>query len=718
MKPWTAVTLAWLLCGLALAGAVAIVLLDVLNDGRIHSLDDAQPVGIVLAVSFSLLGAVIVARQPGNRIGWIYLLIGVLMPVQSLGALYYERSVLSGGLPGARWAAWMSNWAWLPVFPAGLSLFAFLLFPSGRLPSRRWRPVAWLAVAVVMATTALYMLDPTPITVLSHLPKVANPTGIAELGSNLSSGPIGTTVFLFGLALIASTIVGLVVRERRAGPEERQQLKLLAYAAALTIAVLIVVTIVALTVHSLGNGWWDVPVLLGFGVAVPVACGIAIFKHGLYEIDLVINKTVVVGLLAAFIGFVYAAIVVGIGTLAGQRGNPFLSALAAAVVALAFQPLRERARLLANSLVYGKRATPYEALSAISKGMTGTYTSGDGLQRIARLVVEATGAVQAQVWLRFGDLLQPQASWPEAKTASEPIPLTSAGVAAAIPATDPSTQTFPVEHDSELLGAITVKLSPSEPLTLVGERLITDLAAQAGLGVQFERVKERALFARALASFLPPQVAALIEKTPDALALREEVEATILFSDIRGFSTLAERIPAREVAEIAGRHLAAMADVVSTHGGVLDKFAGDAVMAVFGAPNPLANHAECALRCAIAMQQRQAALNEEAEQDHLRVLQIGVGVNTGTVVAGTLGGTGRLDYTVLGDPVNVAQRLQSQASGGEIIGSAATIRLAPTITAEPIGSKQLKGRQELVDAYRIPWQTAVSDRPGNAAYAD
>jgi adenylate cyclase len=301
-------------------------------------------------------------------------------------------------------------------------------------------------------------------------------------------------------------------------------------------------------------------------------------------------------------------------------------------------------------------------------------------------------------------------------TVADPIPLASTGDLAT--STDGSERTFRVEHDSELLGSITVKLSPSEPLTLVGERLITDLAAQAGLGVQFERVKERALFARALASFLPPQVAALIEKTPDALALREEVEATILFSDIRGFSTLAERLPAREVAEIAGRHLAAMAEVVSGHGGVLDKFAGDAVMAVFGAPNPLEDHAHCALRCAIAMQQRQAALNEQAEQDHLPVLQIGVGVNTGTVIAGTLGGTGRLDYTVLGDPVNVAQRLQSQASGGEIIASAATIRLAPTISAEPIGSKQLKGRQELVDAYRIPWETAVSDRPESVAIRD
>ena len=111
-----------------------------------------------------------------------------------------------------------------------------------------------------------------------------------------------------------------------------------------------------------------------------------------------------------------------------------------------------------------------------------------------------------------------------------------------------------------------------------------------------------------------------------------------------------------------------MAEVVSSHGGVVDKFAGDAVMAVFGAPRPATDHARRALVCAAAMQRRQLDLNETAEQTNLPTSQIGIGINTGTVIAGTLGGPGRLDYTVLGDAVNIAQRLQSQAAGGEILG--------------------------------------------------
>jgi class 3 adenylate cyclase len=219
-------------------------------------------------------------------------------------------------------------------------------------------------------------------------------------------------------------------------------------------------------------------------------------------------------------------------------------------------------------------------------------------------------------------------------------------------------------------------------------------------------MRERALFARALASFLPPEVATLVEASPSALSLQEELEATILFSDIRGFSSLAERLAPRDVADMIGRHLAAMAEVVTTHGGVVDKFSGDAVMAVFGAPRPALDHARRALLCAADMQRRQLALNEAANAD-LPTSQIGIGVNTGTVIAGTVGGPSRLNYTVLGDAVNIAERLESQARGGEILAAAATVRQAGVGWAERIGPLQIKGRKDLVDTYLIKWTEAT-----------
>jgi class 3 adenylate cyclase len=139
---------------------------------------------------------------------------------------------------------------------------------------------------------------------------------------------------------------------------------------------------------------------------------------------------------------------------------------------------------------------------------------------------------------------------------------------------------------------------------------------------------------------------------------------------------------------------------------MIDKFAGDAVMAVFGAPDPQPDHAERGLRCAMAMQARQAALNAGSEIP----LEMGIGVNTGVVIAGTMGGGGRLEYTVVGDAVNIAQRLQSVAGPGEILTAASTVAAAPGIPARPAGAQEVKGRRETVETFRVIGPTG-RDRP-------
>jgi len=268
-------------------------------------------------------------------------------------------------------------------------------------------------------------------------------------------------------------------------------------------------------------------------------------------------------------------------------------------------------------------------------------------------------------------------------------------------------------HDREILNFMAQGMGYADMAQQMGttqeaiDRDVTELferlANQAGRGVsravdELKRlhaaVVDREASARALREFVPSQVAQRIGSTPIE---QEEMEATILFSDIRGFSALAERLPPREVATVLAKHLAAMAEVVLAHGGTIDKFAGDAVMAVFGAPDPQADHAERALRCAVAMQARQAELNAEGDLP----LDMGIGVNTGIVVAGTVGGGGRLDYTVVGDAVNVAQRLQSVAGPGEILASAASVGAAPDVPSEPAGAQEVKGRREPVEVHRL-----------------
>jgi class 3 adenylate cyclase len=212
-------------------------------------------------------------------------------------------------------------------------------------------------------------------------------------------------------------------------------------------------------------------------------------------------------------------------------------------------------------------------------------------------------------------------------------------------------------------------------------------------------VVEREASARTLRSFVPQGVAAKLEASGEMT--QDEMEATILFSDIRGFSAMAEKASAREVADRVGYHLAAMAEVVNEHGGMVDKFQGDAVMAVFGVPVATDDHADRALRCAVAMQARQAELNTESQAAGYAPLGMGIGVNTGTVIAGTIGGGGRLEYTVMGDAVNVAQRLQGEAEGGQVLATRATVEAAPSVAATPAGSQQVKGRSEPIEVFLV-----------------
>ncbi|MEP6758280.1 MAG: adenylate/guanylate cyclase domain-containing protein [Actinomycetota bacterium] len=213
-------------------------------------------------------------------------------------------------------------------------------------------------------------------------------------------------------------------------------------------------------------------------------------------------------------------------------------------------------------------------------------------------------------------------------------------------------------------------------------------------------VVESSAQAETLKFYVPQQVVAGLAADA-SIAVQREVEVTVLFSDIRGFSTLSERLGARDIANVIGRHLSAMAEVIAEHGGTIDKFQGDAVMAVFGAPVPIEDHAAQAVRCAIAMQEREASLNAAGwGVDGVDSLDVGIGLNTGIVMAGSIGGGGRLEYTVIGDAVNVAQRLQSEAAGGEIVAAASTI-VAAMCEAEPIGARLVKGREEPVEVFRV-----------------
>jgi signal transduction histidine kinase len=438
---------------------------------------------IFMAISF--IGAVIASRQPGNAIGWLLLGATGVIAMAFVSDQYSIYGVLTnpGGVPGPQWALWVTQWAWVVgIIP--LIVYLFLLFPNGRVLSARWRLVGWAAGGLVVITAVAGMLNPKANETSIRLP---NPIGIDS--APWLEDVVGLS-FIFAVLLSLASVVSLFIRFRRSHGDERQQIKWLAYSGAVFAVWLVFSTIGdAFEINWVQNS----PVadaVSGFAfLLLPIATGVAILKYRLYDIDVVIRKTVVVGALAAFITLIYVAVVVGIGALAaGTFQNRILPIVAAVLIAVAFQPMRAAARRLSDRLVLGKRATPYEVLSAFSERVGGTYAAEDLLPRMARIVGEGTGAQASEVWLRVGDQLRRAATWPsgDESRSARTVPLSNGE----LPRLEEVSEALPVRHQGELLGAIAVKKPPSEPLTPDERKLLSDLAAQAGLVLRNARLNE------------------------------------------------------------------------------------------------------------------------------------------------------------------------------------------------------------------------------------
>jgi signal transduction histidine kinase len=406
------------------------------------------------------IGTMVAVKRPDNRIGWFFMAAGITLGISAFAGAYSVHALLvdPGSWPGGNFAAWLASWnSFVPVY---MLTFLFLLFPTGAVRSPRWRPIWWmLAVATVVSTTAGIWYAAT----IWHDP-------YASQGS-ASGGAIAVFLLLFLLPLVASLIASLtavIVRAIYSRGDERLQIKWFATGAALVV----VSFLVNFTQGARTPVWISVFQSAAF-IFLFSTIAIAVMKYRLYEIDVVINRAVVYGTLAVFITLIYAAIVVGVGTLVGGQRSKFLAAVAAAVIAIAFQPVRERSRRFANRLVYGKRATPYEVLSDFAERVAGTYAVDDVLPRTAHILAEGMGARGADVWVKVGSELRSAGSWPPAPTSH--VPLTDD---VAVPG---ASATAPVRYQGELLGALSVTKASGESLTSADQKLLADVASQAGL---------------------------------------------------------------------------------------------------------------------------------------------------------------------------------------------------------------------------------------------
>jgi signal transduction histidine kinase len=452
--------------------------------------------GVVILALLGWLGvgALIVWRQPRNWAGWLFLITGTPLPLLTIAQqlLILGTKVDPGSVP------LMDLWAFVGeygIYPIALLPLLFLLYPDGHPPSRRWR---WAAVGLIGGASFSvlgFLFRPGPFNAfLGDGLLYVNPLGIdAFAGLGTAMITIGAIV---GLLSAFSTVIAVRQRFKRSRGEERQQMRWLAYVASLAGGFFALQWLLGF-VAELFSPDANAPVfevlfaLTAFTIVlgVPAAYLVAIFRHGLWDLDVVVKKTVqygvlLIGLLGAVALLLVAAPVIlvgGDGTLPSGVVPGFVAGI---VVALAIAVLRAPARRLANRVVYGGRATPYEVLSEFTGRVGETYSTEDVLPRMAQLLGEATGARVARVWLRVGTVFRAEATWPGDAPPAGDVPsgerLASFG----------DDHAFEVRHQGELLGALTVTEAPDDPITPAKERLARDMASQAGLVLRNVRLIE------------------------------------------------------------------------------------------------------------------------------------------------------------------------------------------------------------------------------------
>jgi hypothetical protein len=397
MSPRAAFWLAWSMWALSIA--LTLVSLWLLawswSHPNVHVFDYWVE-NTMVAVVFSTVGAVVASRRPEHPVGWLFCVVGLVGGVRHLGAEYATYALpmshesLAGG---AAAAAWISSWLWVPH--VGLMVFLGLVFPSGLLPTARWRPFAWLIVVALLVGTVALALSPGP---LSGLGPIQNPFGIE--GARRVVGPAHALVW--SLALVAAS--SLLVRLRRAKGMERQQIKWVAFAGAVAAiggALTYVGGPEAMSV------WWVQRVglaliVVGFA-GVPIAMSVAILRYRLYDIDLIINRALVYGPLTAMLALMYFGGVVGLQAalrvLTGQESTLAVVASTLAIAAL-FNPLRRRIQGIIDRRFYRRKYDARQTLDAFSatlRNETDLETLNGDLVGVVRKTMQPA---YASLWLR------------------------------------------------------------------------------------------------------------------------------------------------------------------------------------------------------------------------------------------------------------------------------------------------------------------------------
>jgi signal transduction histidine kinase len=465
----------WVLYAVLMTILVATISLVIANGGLG---EDAWfvPLAVMMILGYSTVGAILASRNPRNPIGWLMMGTGGIFVI---GGFFDEYATFAyvthpGDLPGGLVAVWVINWIY-----AGMLTFLpllGLLFPTGDVPGPRWRFLVPATIAFGLLAAVSSILSPSFV---GDAPiPIRNPTGI----EGFPVDAVGGFAWIGLLFAVAMAIAAVIVRYRRSAGEERQQISWLAYVVITAVIVLLVSLAMTIVVgDSFGSTFAGQA--LGFtgfaliGIGVPAAMGVAILKYRLYDLDVVIKKTVVFAILAVLIAAVLLGTILAVTTFVGFAAPDEAETAAVAgavfVVGILVWPLWRLAKRIADRLVFGGRSSPYEVLTEFARRVGETYSAEDVLPRMAHVLAQATRAQVACVWLAVGGGLRLVATWPS----NEDVTLSPED---ATPPQLGDQHVTDVRHQGEMLGVLSVTMPANDPMNPSKDKLVRDLAAQAG----------------------------------------------------------------------------------------------------------------------------------------------------------------------------------------------------------------------------------------------
>jgi signal transduction histidine kinase len=456
-RAWKAGSLAWafmVVSILTVIAALGIAVYQAVISGDYRSIVSHQTLTPFITIGFAVIGALIASRHPRNPIGWIFVTVGLLYALTALDAALLANRSTSSLI--YELAHWFGSWLWIPAVFLPMT-FVLLYFPNGHLPSPRWRFVAWSAALGLALAVLVVMLYPDTLEGLDM--QNANPFGIPGAAPILDK--LATTSEVFLVIGVLGSLAAFIMRFRRSRDIEREQMKWLVYAVGIYI-LLSALSSMAWLIWPTFLWKNDINIIVAdLGIlAIAVAAAIAILRHRLYDIDLIINRTLVYTALTVGVAALYGLVVGALGVLFQARSNLLVSLLATGLAAILVQPMRDGLQRLVNRLMYGERDDPYAVLSRLSRQLEGSLSPEDTLPTVVETVAQALKLPYVAIALRQEGDLKILASYGLA--GDEPVRL-------------------PLIYQGKTIGQLRLSSrSPNESFTPGEQRLLQDIARHIG----------------------------------------------------------------------------------------------------------------------------------------------------------------------------------------------------------------------------------------------